>query len=403
MRDHPAIKSSRHKSQLIWVLLLLGPISGMAVDLIAPSLPGIARSLDISQSMAKNVITTYLLGYAIGSFFAGFLTDAYGRKMLLRVSIFGFVLSSLLPVFFPDEQVVLIARALQGVFIAGQSAVCRATMADILTPSELNKMGTMLGTMWGLGPILGPVLGGYFQHYLGWQAGFVFLAIMSFVLFIAVMIVMPETHLNPRPLRLKTAQSDMREILRSRAFMGLVVIMGLAYSLLIIFNTLGPFLIQKKLGFSASYYGKFALALGCVFLISTMVCRGLLKKYSILQLIYVGLYMFLALTLVAVGFAYFFPVNIYFIGIASSIVFFMTGFVFPMAMGLGIGMFRHTAGTASSVMFLFNVLITTLVAFISSFYHIDSAIPLIWAYIIVQIAIVIIYWLTVHGRLEEHG
>lgn len=403
MRDHPAIKSSRHKTQLIWVLLLLGPISGMTVDLIAPSLPGIARSLNISQSMAKNVITTYLLGYSLGSFIAGFLTDAYGRKNLLRVSIFGFVLASLLPVFFPNEQIVLIARALQGVFIAGQSAVCRATMADILTASELNNMGTMLGTMWGLGPVIGPVLGGYFQHYLGWQAGFVFFAVMSFILFVAVMIVMPETHLNPKPLRLKTAKSDMRDILRSRAFMGLVIIMGLTYSLLIIFNTLGPFLIQKSLGFSATYYGHFALVLGCVFLVSTMVCRRLLKQYSVTRLIHIGLYVFLALTLVALVFAYFSPMNIYFIGLASSIIFFMTGFVFPMAMGLGIGMFRHTAGTASSVMFLFNVLITTLVALISSFYHIDSAIPLIWAYIIVQIAIVIIYWLTVHGRLEGNG
>ena len=57
---------------IVWNLLCLMPMIGMVVDLVAPSLPAIAKTLQVSNSLSKNIISTYLLGYAIGSFFWGF-------------------------------------------------------------------------------------------------------------------------------------------------------------------------------------------------------------------------------------------------------------------------------------------------------------------------------------------
>lgn len=399
MQNHPAIKSNTHKALLICVLLLMGPVSGMAVDLIAPSLPAIARSLNVSPGLAKSVITIYLVGYAIGSFIIGFLTDAYGRKHLLRTSIFGFVLVSLFPVLIPDEHVLLTARMLQGLFLGCQSGISRATISDVLSPIELKKIGVIMGTMWGLGPVIGPVLGGYLQHYFNWQAGFLFFAIVSFVVFAAIFIVMPETHLTPKPLKLKTALADMSEIIQHRAFVGLILMMGFVYALLIIFNTLGPFLIQNILGYSVIYYGRFALVLGVVYLLSTVICRWLLEKHEGEKLVESVSYLFAILLIISMVMSCFFSKNIYFVVIVSALAFFMAGFTFPLSMGLGIGMFQHIAGTASSVMFLFNVSITALVSFVCSFYHIDSAIPLVGIYLALQLLIVIVYCLMVRGRL----
>ena len=380
----------------------MAPISGMAVDLIAPSLPAIASSLNVGAGLAKNVITTYLLGYAIGSFIIGFLTDAYGRRKLLKLSIFSFVLSSLLPVIFPNEFVLLLARVMQGVFLGCQSGVTRAAVSDILSPHELKKMGTLMGAMWGVGPVVGPVLGGYFQHYMGWQAGFVFFAASSFFIFVAVFFVMPETHLQLKPLRLKTVKADLLEILHHRAFMGLVIIMGLTYALIITFNTLGPFLIQEELGYSAVFYGRYALILGLVFLAATIICRRLIENVAGEKLVARGVGVFIALSALALSLSYVFPVNIYFIAFASAVVFFMAGFIFPLSMGLGIGNFQHIAGTASSVMFLLNILITTSVAFVTSFFHITTAITLVWVYMALQLLVLIVYLMMVRGRLEKH-
>src|SRR3990167_6442270 len=90
--------SEKQTQHIVWTLLSIFPIIGMTVDLVAPSLPAIASSLTISATLAKNVITFYLLGYAFGNFFIGFLTDAWGRQKLIRISVLGFSLVSLLPI-----------------------------------------------------------------------------------------------------------------------------------------------------------------------------------------------------------------------------------------------------------------------------------------------------------------
>lgn len=108
------------------------------VDLISPALPAIADNLNVSIDLVKELISIYLLGYALGNFFTGFLTDAFGRKKLLLLGLIGFVLISLLPVIFPTISVLLLARLLQGLTIGMISVTVRATFSDILTPEKLD-------------------------------------------------------------------------------------------------------------------------------------------------------------------------------------------------------------------------------------------------------------------------
>ena len=110
MKNNSMTAFSEKKIQiLVSTLLLLSPIIDMAVDLVAPSLPAIAAGLHVSPSLAKGVISIYLLGYALGNFFTGFLTDSLGRQKLLRIGLLGFFLASLTPVVFPSMQSLLIA------------------------------------------------------------------------------------------------------------------------------------------------------------------------------------------------------------------------------------------------------------------------------------------------------
>ena len=253
----------------------------MAVDLVSPSLPAIARDLHVLPSVAKGVISIYLLGYALGNFFTGFLTDAWGRQKLLRLGFLGFVLASLAPVVFPSIQVLLIARLFQGFTIVGAAVVARAIYSDILPPEKLIRLGPLLGTMWGLGPVIGPVIGGYLQFYFGWQAGFCFFAVISLILLIAVFITVPKTHFNRHPLHFKTMRKNLIETRNHRVFLALIIIMGLTYSLIIVFNTTGPFLIQTEFHNTPVFFGHLALCLGLVFLLSTILCRFLLNSLKL--------------------------------------------------------------------------------------------------------------------------
>ncbi len=392
--------SEKRVHAITWTLLGVLPIIGMAVDLIAPSLPAIANHLNVSSEIAKAVIAIYLSGYALGNFFTGFLTDAWGRQKLLRLSLFSFIIVSILPIIFPHITVLLLARFLQGIMLGAVAVLARAIFSDILPAEKLVRLGTLMGTMWGLGPVLGPIIGGYLQYYLNWQAGFGFFSLAGVSALIAVYFIVPETHLTQHPLNFKTIKNNFLEVIRHRVFMGIVILMGLVYSLIIIFNTAGPFLIQTEMHYSPLFFGRLALVLGLFFLAATFASRYLLKKYQVKQLYFTVINLFFVIILLGVMMSYLFANSIILVSIFSAFMFFTCGMIFPMSMGKNLSLFRHIAGTAAATMYLINMLITSLTGFVMSFINVHNAISLMWTYFILMLLCVIVYRVIVSPKLE---
>ena len=138
----------------------------------------------------------------------------------------------------------------------------------------------LLSTMWGIGPIIGPIIGGYLQFYFNWQACFYFFAFMGFIGLLIMIFIIPETHFQRQALQLQQLKNNFSTIITHRIFLGTVMLMGVTYSLLIVFNTLGPFLIQTSLGYSSIFFGQVAFGMGLSFLLGTFLCKQLSKKLS---------------------------------------------------------------------------------------------------------------------------
>lgn len=378
----PQVLSEKQKRLIVWVLLPLLSLNGMAIDLIAPSLPAIASNLQAAASTTKNLITFYLLGLALGNFCSGFLTDALGRKHILRMGLIGFFIVSLLPVIIPKMTILLVARFFQGIAIGTIAVVVRAVTSDILPPEKIVKVGTLMGSMYGFGAVIGPLIGGYLQFYFGWQAGFLFFAIFIFIAFIVVFFVIPETHFQRHPLKLKTIQHHLAEVFGHQQFMVLAMMMGVIYSLVIVFNTAGPFFIQTILHHTPIFFGNMALCLGGTYLGATFACRCYLKKYPVEQLLTAVIYTSFLIAMFSWGAALLFNMNVFFLFGITIAMFFATGFIFPMCMGKGLSLFRHLAGTAASAMFLVNILIQVFFAFLLSLIKVHSYSAMIAGYVV---------------------
>lgn len=397
MENNLASGFTERKSNLIlWTVLLLMPIVGMAIDLVAPSLPAISLGLHVSTHAVKNLISIYLLGYALGNFYTGFLTDAWGRQKLLRVNLLAFVVISLIPVFFPQIDVLLLVRLLQGLTIGAVAVLVRVIASDVLPAEKIVRLGTLIGTMWGLGPVIGPILGGYLQAYFGWKAGFYFFAGVGLLGFIAVWLVVPETYLHRKPLQITTIRKNLAEVFSNKSFIAIVILMGLAYSLVVVFNTMGPFLIQSKFQYSPVFFGRLALCLGTMFLFSTFFCRYLLKKFPVKKLFFLVINLSLAITCMLFVITFFLKDSIVLTALASAGMFFTCGFLFPMSMGQGLSLFRHIAGTASATMYLVNISLTSLLSLIVSFVTVQSFLSLMSIYLFLMFACAGIYWGIIH-------
>lgn len=390
------------ESRIKWImfsLLLLYPLVGMGIDLITPSLPAISKDLHVSHHYAKNLITIYLFGYLLGNFIIGFLSDALGRKKLLLLSFTIFTFISLLPALIPNIHLLLISRFVQGCTLAAFGVISRAIFADILSETKLIRSATLISTAWGIGPIIGPVIGGYLQYYFNWQMCFYFYALNGFIAIIFFSFILPETHFHRQPLHFAQLKNNFITIITHKIFLGFSLLMGLTYSLLIVFSTLGPFFIQNTLHYSSIYFGKLALGMGLLFLAGTLSCRYLLQKITaetltLYVIIICSLLIFLTLILALND-----GTNLWIMLTATAFIFLASSIIYPSTMGKGLAIFRHLAGSGAAVMNLINLGIVSLVSFMMSFIYVGSSVIIILVYFIILLLAALVYYFFLRKSL----
>ena len=399
MHEHPVQSFSESHIKLILIAILgLYPLVGMGIDLIAPSLPAISHELNASNHFSKNLITFYLLGYMLGNFLIGFLSDAIGRRQPMLLGFLIFMIVSILPVLFDKPIILLMVRFLQGLTLAAFAVSSRAVLSDILPKERLIRTTTLLATMWGIGPIIGPMIGGYLQFYFNWQMCFYFFAFMGLIGLLSIIFIIPETHFHRQSLKYHQLKNNFLEIMTHSTFIGIVMLMGIVYSQLIVFNTLGPFLIQTFLGYSSIDFGKIALLMGLTFLTGTFLCRYLLKKVYPEDIFLYAIPVFTLIAALGVLLALIFGNTIWVIIIPTVGMFLGCGIIYPTGMGKGLSLFRHLAGSAAAVMNLISISISSITSFVMSFIHADSALNIANIYFALMLLTIVVYYLFLRSK-----
>jgi DHA2 family multidrug resistance protein len=133
------------------------------------SLPHIAGSLSATIDESTWALTSYLVANAIILPLAGWLSNQFGRKRLLMLSVSGFTLASLLCGLAPSLRFLILFRVIQGTTGGALQPLSQAVLLEAFPPEERGKaMG-----FWGLGivvaPIFGPVLGGWLTDSYSWR------------------------------------------------------------------------------------------------------------------------------------------------------------------------------------------------------------------------------------------
>ncbi len=168
----------------------------VGIGLIWPVLPRLIEDVsgsDLAGASAWNGwlfvaygLTQFIFGPTIGN-----LSDAYGRRPVLLLSVFGLGLDYLLMAFAPSIIWLFIGRLIAGVCGASYTTA-NAYLADITAPEQRAKVFGMMGAAFGLGFIVGPAIGGLLGEF-GPRVPFFVAAGLSIANFIYGWIVLPET------------------------------------------------------------------------------------------------------------------------------------------------------------------------------------------------------------------
>jgi DHA1 family tetracycline resistance protein-like MFS transporter len=176
------------------VILAAVTIDAIGIGLIFPILPSLVRDVTHTVDIAA-VFGVLLALYALMQFIfspvLGILSDRYGRRPVLLISLFGAAIDYLIMAFAPSLWLLFVGRAIAGITSAN-FAVATAYLADITPEAERPRRFGYLHACFGIGFILGPVIGGVLGEY--WvRAPFIAAACLNAANFALALFVLPES------------------------------------------------------------------------------------------------------------------------------------------------------------------------------------------------------------------
>lgn len=386
---------------LLFLSLYLAPLSGVGTDLYSPSLPAIVKDLAVPSLLVKLTLSAYLLGFSLGQLCFGTLSDIYGRKPTLLVSLVAFCVTSYLATLTHSIYLLLLIRIIQGFSGAGASVISKALLSDTLTGAELKKASIYLIAVWGLGPIIAPVIGGYLQHYYGWHANFYFFTAYSFSMIVLVALLLKETNISPSHPSWASIFKNYRKILSNPAFIANAVCMGLGYSVIMVFNLFTPFLVQSVLDYSAITYGRMALFIGVAFLLGCLINRWLIH-FNIQKVNRIAMSMTMLVAAITLVSIYFMNMTLWTITIPIVFIVFFTAILHTNFIAHCLSLFPHIGGTAAASIGSIICLVAGSITVIASFiHHAGNQIPVSWLYGSIVLLYFGVYWLVVDKSCRQ--
>jgi MFS transporter, DHA1 family, tetracycline resistance protein len=176
------------------VILAAVTLDAIGIGLIFPILPSLLQEVGHTDDIAL------LLGLMVALYSAmqfmlspvlGVLSDRFGRRPVLLVSLAGAALDYLIMAFAPHLWMLIIGRAIAGITSAN-IAVATAYITDISTEGERAKRFGYFHAMFGIGFIVGPILGGVLgDHWV--RAPFIAAAVLNGINFALALFVLPES------------------------------------------------------------------------------------------------------------------------------------------------------------------------------------------------------------------
>ena len=117
-------------------LAMLSMVGALGIDAYLPSFPAIIQDFQTTPLAVQQTLSIYVGAMAITTLFAGTLSDSFGRRPTVIVSLLLFTAGSALAIFAKDIQVLLLARALQGVAAGFGSVLSRTIVQDRFQGAE---------------------------------------------------------------------------------------------------------------------------------------------------------------------------------------------------------------------------------------------------------------------------
>ncbi len=216
---------------MVLMLGLLACVAPATIDAYLPAFSALEQEFNVPPHSVQQTLGVYMSAYAAMLLLHGTLSDAWGRKPVVLVSLLVYVAGSVMAAVAPSFSFLLAGRVLQGLSAGAGLVIGQAMVRDCYQGQQAQRTFSYIVLVFNVSPALAPIVGGQLIAHLGWRSVFWMLAVLAALAACLCALRLPETLPTSRrqPLVWSQLRVELWLLLRNIPFMG----MSLALSLLI--------------------------------------------------------------------------------------------------------------------------------------------------------------------------
>src|SRR5690554_1271596 len=197
MTSHAAATTTRKTSpSTLTLLFIVGSLmttAALATDVMLPAFPRMALDLGVSDAVIQQVLSVFMLGYALPHLLVGSAADRFGRRPVLITGLVIYAIGSLICLFSNDFSGLLVGRFIQGLGCATGPVLARAVLRDLYSGRQLGRMMSFAMIFFTAAPLLAPSIGVLIMSVGNWHWQFIFLLLIAGLMLLMVIRLLPET------------------------------------------------------------------------------------------------------------------------------------------------------------------------------------------------------------------
>ena len=232
---------------LLAALAMLGPFS---IDAYLPAFPSIEQSLSASAIQVQQTLTAYMAAFAVMILWHGALSDAFGRRSIILLSLAVYAIASIGCAAVHSIEYFWVFRMLQGVSAGAGVVIGRAIVRDLYSGSEAARMLSLVTMIFSVSPAIAPIVGGWVVAVSVWRTLFLLLFAFTLLMLWQCWHNLPETLPIDQRQRFhpESLWKNYRKIFSSRMFQLKAAAIACNFSGLFLYVASAPAIITRHLG-----------------------------------------------------------------------------------------------------------------------------------------------------------
>jgi len=365
------------KSPSLAVLVAITAINPLALNIVQPALPEMARVLEISYGTAQLALSLYLVASAVSQIGLGPVSDRFGRRPVALGGIAIYIAGSLVCLLATSIWMLSVGRVVQAAGGIAGFVMARAALRDM---HGLDAAAARLGDVMVpviVVPMIAPLLGGWIAERGGYENVFLFTSIIGAVVLILAYFLLHETH-HPHA---RTAQAfsigAFRILMSSRAYFGQVATLAFSSGIFFAFLAGAPYLVIELQHQGPTTFGAWYMLASIGYMAGNFLSGRFAERVGVDRILAAGIIVtVVGVALVAAAYAAF-PASTAAVFIAAMPIWIGNGLTMPSTTASALSVRPELAGTASGLLGAGQLGIGAVVALITAYALGATAWPMI--------------------------